>query len=114
MKVFISQPMKDKSDEEILETCKRIMDIIINELDSKETQLLPSFIKLSERDTTMSKNLPVLYLSKSIELLSHADISVFAEGFDKFRGCLIEYKISKEYGIPSYKVVGNKLMKVED
>ena len=56
-------------------------------------------------DTFIEENAPdnvnsgLWYLGKSLELLSDADIVVFAKGWRNARGCRIEFKCAKEYGI---------------
>ena len=41
----------------------------------------------------------VFYLAKSIEAMSKVDAVVFMRGWELARGCRIEHKIAKEYGI---------------
>lgn len=42
---------------------------------------------------------PLEYLGESIKVLAQADIAYFARGWNKARGCRIEYMCAKEYGI---------------
>lgn len=39
------------------------------------------------------------FLAKSLEILSTADVAVFAKDWKKYRGCKIENTCAKEYGI---------------
>lgn len=39
-------------------------------------------------------------IGKSIQLMSDCDVIYFAKGFNKARGCRIEYKVARDYGIP--------------
>ncbi len=91
-KVFISQPMKNKTNEEI----KRERNKIIFELKEKfgEIEVIDSFFENAPHDAK-----PLWFLGKSLELLSQADIAVFAKDWDKYRGCKIENTCAKEYGI---------------
>jgi hypothetical protein len=92
MKVFISQPMKNRTNEEIEIERKKIVDLIKKHFSSAE--IIDSFMK----DAPVNAN-PLWYLSKSIEFLSQADLAVFAEGYEAARGCSIEHSCAKEYGI---------------
>lgn len=78
MKVMISQPMNGLTDEEIK---------VIN----PEWEVLNTLFDI-EFDN------PIYYLAKSIEKLAEADVVVFVPGWEKARGCKIEYEIAKAYG----------------
>lgn len=84
MKVFISQPMNGKTEEEIRKERKIIEDSINGEV-------LDTIFEL-ETDN------PIIYLAKSIEQLAIADQVVFMKDWENARGCRIEYEIAKNYG----------------
>ena len=92
MKLFISQPMRDKTDEEIKEEREKI----IKEVEKLfgEVEVIDSFFENATHDAK-----PLLFLGKSLELLSTADIAYFAKDWDKYRGCRIEHICAIEYGI---------------
>lgn len=111
-KVFISQPMKDKTDIEI----KNERNKIIKYLNEKfgEIEILDSFFEGCPHDAK-----PLWFLGKSLQVLSNADIVVFAKGWDKYRGCRIEHTCAKEYGIEIVEIqndesgyVGNNYDKI--
>lgn len=91
-KVFISQPMRDKTNEEIKEERSKIKD----ELKRKygEFEVLDSFFENAPHEAK-----PLWFLAKSLEILSTADVAVFAKDWEKYRGCKIENTCAKEYGI---------------
>lgn len=92
-RLFISQPMKGKSDEEILTTRKRAVESarrIVNE----EVEVIDSFFQNAPADAR-----PLWFLGKSLELLATADIAYFAKGWETARGCRIENTCAIEYGI---------------
>ena len=93
-KVFISQPMRDKTDEEILATRKRAIAYAMDILKTSDVEVIDSFFQGAPVDAK-----PLWYLGKSLELLSTADIAVFAPGYDKYRGCKIEHLCCEQYGI---------------
>ena len=92
MKVFISFPMNGKSYEEL----SRERNSIINrckEFFSDDAYYIDTIVKDPDGE-------PLYYLGKAIEALSEADIAVFANGWEKARGCNIEYMCATEYGTP--------------
>lgn len=95
-KLFISQPMRGLSDEEILkarEEIKKRAEKVIGE----HVELIDSFLEDYPGET--NKHIPVYYLGKSIELLSKADIAYFGKGWREARGCIIEHMIACKYEI---------------
>lgn len=92
-KLFISQPMKGKTNEEILATRQTAIASAENALGEK-VEVIDSFFK----DAPTEAN-PLWFLAKSLELLSTADVAYFAQGWGKARGCRIEHTCAIEYGI---------------
>ena len=66
-KVFISQPMKDKTDEEIKAVRAAVSKHIAN-LYNDEAEIIDSFFEGAPHDAK-----PLWFLGKSFELLSTAD-----------------------------------------
>lgn len=94
-KLFISQPMNGKTDEEILRERARAIENAEKEL-GEPVEVIDSFFEEDEPDGTA----PGLYfLGKSLELLSTADVAYFADGWKEARGCRIECECADEYGI---------------
>lgn len=97
MRVFISQPMNGKTDEEIL----RERDEAIKEIKkniSDDIEVIDSFFQSAPVDAR-----PLYFLGKSLELLSTADIAYFCRGWDLARGCRIEHQCCLEYGIKIFE-----------
>lgn len=92
-KLFISQPMKDKTNEQILAEREKAIRVA-KERVSDDVEVIDSFFKDAPHDAR-----PLWFLGKSLELLSTADVAYFAEGWDKYRGCKIEHTCAVEYGI---------------
>lgn len=95
MRVFISQPMSDKTDEQILEERENAISEIKNACPNEEVEIIDSFFQDVPHDVK-----PLWYLAKSLELLSTADLAFFVNGWSGYRGCKIEYKCAIEYNIP--------------
>lgn len=87
MKVFISQNMKDRTDEEILKEREEL----IKRFHITKDELIDSFI-------TDENKTPVEMLGKSIELLGQADLALIPS-VNRNRGVEIEYQVATKYGI---------------
>ena len=92
-KLFISQPMRGKSDEEILAEREKAIKVA-QELVGEPIEVIDSFFQRAPADAR-----PLWFLGKSLELLATADVAYFAEGWQDARGCRIEHECAKEYGI---------------
>lgn len=95
LKAFISQPMIDKTDEQIIKERKRAINIIKKKY-GKDVEILDSFFK---EDAPTGTKIPVWFLAKSLELLSQADFACFVGDWKNYRGCKIENIAAHEYGI---------------
>ena len=92
-KLFISQPMRGKSDEEILAEREKAIKAA-QELVGEPVEVIDSFFQSAPADAR-----PLWFLGKSLELLSTADVAYFADGWQDARGCRIEHECAVEYGI---------------
>ena len=93
IKVFISQPMKDRADGQIKaerEEITKLLKLIYN----SDIYVIDSFFEKAPYDAK-----PLWFLGKSIQLLSDADIIYLAKGWKDSRGCRIEYECAKAYDI---------------
>ena len=92
-KLFISQPMKDKTNDEILKEREKAIDAARKHL-GEDVEVIDSFFKDAPHEAK-----PLWFLGKSLEKLSEADIAYFAKGWESARGCKLEYECAKAYGI---------------
>ena len=92
-KLFISQPMKGKTDAEILAAREQAIKSAKDML-GEEVEVIDSFFQNAPADAR-----PLWFLGKSLELLSTADVVYFAKGWEEARGCRIENTCAIEYGI---------------
>ena len=91
-KVFISQPMKGKTNQEIEQERKEIIEKVEKCLG--EIEVIDSFFKDAPHDAK-----PLWFLGKSLELLSTADVIVLGKDWENARGCKIEHECAIQYGI---------------
>lgn len=95
-KLFISQPIRGLTDEEILKAREEIKQKAEKEI-GEPVELIDSFIE--EYPGEINKSVPVWYLGKSVQFLSQADIAYFGGDWENARGCKIEHEIAVQYGI---------------
>ena len=93
-KIFVSQPMRGKTNEEILAVREKAIASAERELGEK-VEVIDSFFKDAPTEAK-----PLWYLAKALELLATADVAYFAKGWEEARGCRIENTCAIEYGIP--------------
>jgi len=99
-KLFISLPMKGRTEENIrksMEKMHKIAEVVFEQ----ELEVIPSYI---EDHPPRDANQAIWYLGKSIQLLSEADYFIGVEWISTFSGCNIEYDTAKNYGIPMFSV----------
>jgi hypothetical protein len=98
IKVFISQPMKNKTNDEILKE-RECIKTLAAELLSRDGGVKKDkivFINSFQKD---KKGKPLYLLGESLKMLSEADMAFFPANYEEYRGCNIEYKCAYEYGI---------------
>ena len=93
LKLFISQPMRGKTDKEIMDVRQAILEEVKVTM-GEDVELIDSFFKNAPADAT-----PLWYLGQSILLLATADVVYFAKGWREARGCVIENICANEYNL---------------
>lgn len=107
MKVFLSQPMRGKTHEEILSNIREVQEFLTKYLDSTNIEIIESYSPKNK-----SKE-PLVALGDSIKMLANADLAVFLDDWNQYRGCIIEYHAAKIYEVPHISVKSeNGLLKV--
>ena len=94
MKVFISQPMNGKTNEEIKAERQQAIVDVKAEFPHEKIEVLDSFFENAPHEAK-----PLWFLGKSFEVLSQADIAYFCKGWREARGCEMEYDACCRYGI---------------
>lgn len=94
IKVFISQPMADKTDEVIKDERARAVKRIKEINSDYDVEIIDSFFEAAPHDAR-----PLWFLGKSVQLMSTADIAYFIGDWRNYRGCKAENYLAKEYGI---------------
>ena len=98
IKIFISQPMSGRSDDEILLEKQNAIKHIYEEFSKKNAVLI--FLDQFHIDNAPYDANSVWYLGHSISIMSKCDYVYFTGEWPEARGCLIEAEICKLYHIP--------------
>ena len=91
MKIMISQPMREKTTEQIEAERKQLVE----ELEKQGYEVVNTIFA---DETPKDCDTALFYLSKSVEAIGKVDGVVFMPGWNEARGCRIEYQIAYEYG----------------
>ncbi len=97
-KLFVSQPMRGRSEDEIVAERNRVI-LKAQEALGEAVDPIPSYCPGAHEGIG-----PVRALANNIYLLGDADAAVFAKGWEKARGCRIEHQICLDYGIDIIEV----------
>ena len=92
-KLFISQPMRGKSDEDILTERKKAIESA-EKVIGEPVEVIDSFFQKAPVDAKAT-----VVPWKISGTLAGADIAYFAEGWQDARGCRIEHTCAAEYNI---------------
>lgn len=100
MKAVLSQPMAGLTDEEIVETRRKAIEVlnskgyeVVNTLFTDEWYSKDS---MTERGVVQ---IPLCFMAKGIENMSLCHAVYFVKGWEKARGCRIEHSVAEAYGV---------------
>ena len=94
-RLFVSVPMKGRTEEEIKKSIKK-MHKIAETITGEDLELIDSYVEHKPPQDCKSR---IWYLSKSIEKLATADILICIRDRYEWNGCYIESEIAQRYGI---------------
>lgn len=105
-KLFVSVPMKGRTEEEIkasIQKMKKIAEIY----EGEELELIDSYI---EDNPPKDRKEAVWYLGESLKKLAQADVFVGIDEAYDWNGCYIERDTAQRYGIKTYIVSGRHVI----
>lgn len=97
MRLFVSQPMNGKTDDEIKRQRAHLIDAARNGYEGgviTDFEVVDSYFEDAPCDAG-----PLWYLGESIKLLGTADVAIFASDWESARGCRIEHQCALDYGL---------------
>lgn len=99
-KAMLSQPMTGKTEEEIIQTRKKAIQVLKNQgfeiVNTLFTDEWYSKEAMTERGVVQ---IPLCFLAKSLENMSLCHAAYFCRGWENARGCRIEHEAAKAYGL---------------
>ena len=96
-KLFVSLPMRDRTEEDIRCEQEMLRDIVEKEFD-EEFELIETFEAGVEPPSDVKNG--CWYLGQSICKLALADLVIFSDSWKAAPGCLIEHMVCALYDIP--------------
>lgn len=94
MRVYISVPMRGRTDAEILNERRKAIEIVKADNTYEDIKVINNFFREESRNDN-----PLWCLGESLKKLSTADLAFFADGWQDARGCRIEFECAVAYGI---------------
>ena len=108
-KLFISCPMKGRTEENIRKSMEK-MHKIAEAVFEQELEVIPSYIEdYPPKDSREG----IWYLGESIKLLSQADFFIGPD-YSEYKGCDIERNVSISYDVPRYIIPMELLLTREE
>ena len=99
-KLFVSVPMKGRTEAEIKETMEK-MKKIAEIYEGEELEMIDSYI---EHEPPQNSNQGIWYLGESLKKLSEADVFIGIDAAWDWSGCDIETSTARAYGIKLHVV----------
>ena len=103
MKIFISQPMRGKTDAEILAERERAIKAAKTKWGAG-VEVLESFFQ----DAPVGAK-PLWFLGESLKVMADADAVILCPNWHLTRGCIVEAAAADRYNIPTFGMVNGVL-----
>lgn len=99
-KAMLSQPMAEKTEEEIVATRERaIHELELRGYGFVNTLFTDEWYSQESMKKRGVVNIPLCFLAKSMENMSLCHSAYFCAGWENARGCRIEHDAAKAYGL---------------
>lgn len=95
VKVFISQPMTGRTDEEITEERIKAISAVQKKYPLCYVMEINSFNK-----GALNNSDPITELGRCVSLMADANVVVFCKGWANSKGCNVEYEVALQYDLP--------------
>lgn len=105
-KLFISVPMKGRTEENIrksMEKMHKIAELVFDQ----ELEVIPTYIEHIPPET---KAKSIYCLGESIKKMAEADYYIGIGWDDLYKGCSLENQVASSYGIKSFNIDADEIM----
>ena len=100
LKAMLSQPMSGKTQEEIVEARERAIHALQERgYEIVNTLFTDKWYGKEAMEARGVVQIPLSFLAKSLENMSLCHAAYFCKGWEQARGCRIEHKAAKAYGL---------------
>lgn len=100
MKAMLSQPMAGKTDEEIIATREKAIEVLKSKgYEIVNTLFTDEWYSNGSMKARGVVQIPLCFLAKSLENMSLCHAAYFCKGWEKARGCRIEHEAAVAYGL---------------
>ena len=100
LKAMLSQPMADKTHEEIVKTRERAIHALQERgYEIVNTLFTDEWCGKEAMEARGVVQIPLCFLAKSLENMSLCHAAYFCKGWEQARGCRIEHEAAKAYGL---------------
>lgn len=100
MKAMISQPMADKTEEEIKIAREKAIAVLKEKgYEIVNTLFTDEWYSKENMEKRGVVQVPLCFLAKSLENMSLCNAAYFCKGWEKARGCRIEHETAVAYGL---------------
>lgn len=103
MKIFISQPMRGKTDAEILAERERAIKAAKAKW-GDDVEVLESFFQDAPAEAK-----PLWFWDESLKVMYDADAVIMCKGWSEASGCKVEIVFADGYNLPVFFLIGDKL-----
>lgn len=103
MKIFISQPMQNKTDAEILAEREKAIKAAKSWW-GDDVEILESFFQDAPTEAK-----PLWFLGESLKVMADADVVIVCKGWSDARGCKVEIVAADAYKLPVFFLIGDEL-----
>lgn len=104
MKIFISQPMRGKTDAEILAERERVIKAAKAKW-GDDAEALESFFRGAPTEAK-----PLWFWDESLKVMADADAVIVCKGWSEARGCKVEIAFADACKLPVFFLIGDKLL----
>ena len=100
MKAMLSQPMGGKTNEEIIATREKAIEVLTSKgYEVVNTLFTDEWYNHENMEKRGVVQIPLCFLAKSLENMSLCHAAYFCKGWENARGCRIEHEAAKAYGL---------------
>lgn len=92
-KIFISQPFKGRTEEEVFEERGRLQKMV-EEVYGEPVEVIDQYHQTASKGAGR-----FYYLSQDLLMMGEADLIVFSRNWHTAKGCMVEHELARVYGL---------------